>query len=59
MDLAVALASWANDRFGSNLKDRDLKKFARTDGDEFEFGRDDLEEFLLEKAVAVDPEAST
>ena len=47
-----ALASWANERFELNLKDKDLKKFASTDGDEFQFGRDDLEEFLNEKAAA-------
>ena len=47
-----ALVSWANTRYGLNLKDKDLKKFARYDRDEFEFGRDDLEEFLIEKASA-------
>ena len=39
-------------RFELNLKEKDLRKFARQDGDEFEFGRDDLEEFLHEKATA-------
>ncbi len=47
-----ALANWANARFELNLKDKDLKKYARTDGDEFQFGHQDLEEFLNEKAVA-------
>ena len=45
-----ALANWANSRFELNLKDKDLKKYARTDGDEFQFGHQDLEEFLNEKA---------
>jgi preprotein translocase subunit SecA len=35
-----ALAKWANTRWGLNLRDRDLKKV----------GRDDLAEFLIEKA---------
>src|SRR5208282_1880777 len=48
----VALATWANNRFELNLKEKDLKKFARQDGDEFEFGREDLEELLHEKASA-------
>jgi preprotein translocase subunit SecA len=47
-----ALANWANTRFDLNLKDKDLKKYARTDGDEFQFGHQDLEEFLNEKANA-------
>jgi preprotein translocase subunit SecA len=47
-----ALANWANARFGLNLKDKDIRKYGRFDGEEFEFGRDDLEEFLHEKAVA-------
>ncbi len=47
-----ALVRWANERFELNLKDRDLKKFARTDEDEFQFGRNDLEEFLYEQAEA-------
>ena len=48
----MALATWANNRFELNLKEKDLKKFARQDGEEFEFGREDLEEFLHEKASA-------
>jgi preprotein translocase subunit SecA len=47
-----ALANWANSRFDLNLKEKDLRKFARTDTDEFQFGHADLEEFLTEKAVA-------
>jgi preprotein translocase subunit SecA len=48
----LALANWANTRFELNLKEKDLRKYAREDGDEFEFGREDLEEFLHEKAEA-------
>ncbi|MDR3634813.1 MAG: preprotein translocase subunit SecA [Isosphaeraceae bacterium] len=47
-----SLVTWANTRYGLNLKDKDLRRFAKYDRDEFEFGRDDLEEFLVEKAVA-------
>ena len=36
----LALANWANTRFDLNLKEKDLRKFARQDGEEFEFGRD-------------------
>ncbi len=45
-------ANWANNRFELNLKEKDLRKFARADSDEFQFGHADLEEFLNEKAVA-------
>ncbi len=48
----LALEKWANTRFDLNLKEKDLRKFARQDGDEFEFGRADLEDFLHEKATA-------
>ncbi|MFO0950901.1 MAG: preprotein translocase subunit SecA [Isosphaeraceae bacterium] len=47
-----SLANWANNRYGLNLKEKDLKKHLRYDKDEFEFGRNDLEEFLSEKASA-------
>jgi preprotein translocase subunit SecA len=47
-----ALANWANNRFELNLKEKDLKKYNRADGEEFQFGREDLEEFLHENAVA-------
>jgi preprotein translocase subunit SecA len=47
-----SLATWANARFDLNLKDRDLRKFAQYNRDEFEFERNDLEEFLLEKATS-------
>ncbi len=46
-----ALARWANERFELNLKEKDLKKYASTDPDEFRSGRDELEEFLNEKAA--------
>ncbi len=46
-----ALANWVNTRFELNLKDKDLKKHARSDGDDdFQFGHADLEEFLTETA---------
>jgi len=53
-----ALANWANARFELNLKEKDLKEFARTEDDEFESGngsqlaQGDVDEFLYEKAVA-------
>ncbi|MBX6312803.1 MAG: preprotein translocase subunit SecA [Isosphaeraceae bacterium] len=47
-----ALAHWANTRYGLSLKDKDLRRFARFNRDEFEFGRDDLEAFLIERAIA-------
>lgn len=46
-----SLTSWFNARYGLNLKDKELKKFAHYEGDDFEFDRDDLEEFLVEKAA--------
>src|SRR4051794_27931782 len=46
------LATWVGARYGVSVKDRDLRKFARYDRSEFEFGREDLEEFLHEKASA-------
>ncbi len=45
-----ALANWVNARFELNLKEKDLRKYAQNDGDEFQFGHQDLEEFLNEKA---------
>jgi preprotein translocase subunit SecA len=47
-----ALANWANTRYGLNLKDKDLRKFASYQRDELVFPREDLEEFLSEKATA-------
>jgi preprotein translocase subunit SecA len=46
-----SLANWANNRYGLNLKERDLRKFARSDRSEFEFGRDDLEALLVDHAT--------
>jgi preprotein translocase subunit SecA len=48
----VALVNWANNRFELSLKEKDLKKFFHADGDEWELGRSDLEEFLHERAAA-------
>jgi preprotein translocase subunit SecA len=45
-----SLANWANARYDLNLKDRDLRRYAHYNRDEFEFGRNDLESFLVEKA---------
>jgi preprotein translocase subunit SecA len=47
------LANWVNARYGLNFKDRDLRKYARFDRSEFEFGREDLEALLVEKATGV------
>jgi preprotein translocase subunit SecA len=46
-----SLANWMNNRYGLTIKEKDLRRFAKYDRDEFEFGRDDLEQFLIEKAV--------
>jgi preprotein translocase subunit SecA len=45
-----SLANWTTTRYGLNIKEKDLRRFAKYDREEFEFGRDDLEEFLVEKA---------
>jgi preprotein translocase subunit SecA len=47
-----SLATWANTRFGLNVKDRDLKRFSKYEKGEFEFDRPGLEEFLVEEAAA-------
>ena len=39
-----SLANWANARYGLNLKERDLRKFAQRDRAELEFGREELED---------------
>src|SRR5262249_30998088 len=36
-----ALANWANSRFDLNLKEKDLRQYARSDTEEFQFGHDD------------------
>ncbi len=47
-----SLVSWANARYGLNLKDRDLKSFQSGPKDEPELDRNGLQEFLVAKAVA-------
>ncbi len=47
-----ALVAWANARYGVNLKDRDLRKFAGSNKGEVDLDRNALEEFLTEKAIA-------
>ncbi len=46
-----SLATWANSRYGLNLKDRDLRRFAKYDKDDFDFDRNGLEDFIVEKAI--------
>jgi preprotein translocase subunit SecA len=46
-----ALANWANTRFELNLKEKDLRKFGKSDGEEFQFGHEDLEDFLYDEAA--------
>ncbi len=46
-----SLSGWANNRYSLNLKDKDLRKFARYEGGEFELDRAGLEDFLVEKAI--------
>jgi len=46
-----SLVTWANNRYNLNLKDRDLRKFGHYEDGEFEFDREGLEEFLVEKAI--------
>ncbi len=46
-----ALANWANSRFELNLKERDLKKLAVADGEEFQAGLGELEEFFNQKGL--------
>ena len=45
-----ALAAWYNSRYDASLKDKDLRKAAKLDGDEID--RHALEDFLSEKAHA-------
>jgi preprotein translocase subunit SecA len=45
-----AMVSWANTRYGLNLKDRDLRKFTGATKGEVELDRHGLEEFLAGKA---------
>ncbi len=46
----LSLVTWVNTRFNLNLKEKDLKRFATYNRDDFEFDRNGLEEFLVEKA---------
>jgi preprotein translocase subunit SecA len=48
----IALAGWANARFGLNLKDRELKQFAEGKGAEQTVDRRALQDFLVERATA-------
>ncbi|GIW88665.1 MAG: hypothetical protein KatS3mg108_2989 [Isosphaeraceae bacterium] len=48
----LALTAWANNRFGLNLKDRDLKQFADGKGSDQTVDRRALQDFLVEKANA-------
>ena len=48
----VALAGWANTRYGTNFKDRDLRKFTSGKGEDTRLDRPALEEFLQDQAVA-------
>ncbi|HEU5116342.1 MAG TPA: SEC-C metal-binding domain-containing protein, partial [Isosphaeraceae bacterium] len=45
----LALASWANNRFGLNLKDRDFKKYLSGQGEEAQLDRSALETMLIEE----------
>ncbi len=47
----LALVTWYNARYGTNLKDKDLRKFGRAEGGHSSFDRIALEDFLVEKAV--------
>ncbi len=47
-----SLVSWANTRYGLNLKEKDLKQYLSSDRGEVELARNDLEESLVEKASA-------
>ena len=48
----LALASWANTRYGMNLKDKDLRKFATFRKDEVELDREALSSSIDEQASA-------
>ena len=47
-----ALAAWANTRFGLNIKDKDLRKFATFNKDEVELDREELSRSIDEQASA-------
>ncbi len=46
----LSLVNWANTRYGLNLKEKDLKKFAQFDKGGLELDRPALEDFLTQKA---------
>ncbi len=46
-----ALAAWFNARYGASFKDKDLRKFAKFEGDNFSLDRNGLEDFLAAKAT--------
>jgi preprotein translocase subunit SecA len=48
----AALAAWVNARYGTTLKDKDLRAFGKTANGEFQLDRVALEDFLIEKADA-------
>ncbi|WP_435006211.1 preprotein translocase subunit SecA [Tundrisphaera lichenicola] len=48
----VALAAWFNARYGTTLKDRDLRKYMKSEGDETVLDRMGLEDSLVDKAKA-------
>ncbi len=48
----VALTAWANARYGTHFKDRDLRKFTTSNDGELTLERRDLEDFLQEQALA-------
>ncbi len=49
----VALAGWFNTRYGTNLKDRDLRRFSKSEKGETTLDRNGLAEFLTEKALEI------
>jgi preprotein translocase subunit SecA len=48
----TALASWANTRFGINLKDKELRKFATFSKDEVDLDREALSTFIEDQSTA-------
>ncbi|WP_435016860.1 preprotein translocase subunit SecA [Tundrisphaera sp. TA3] len=48
----TTLAAWFNARYGTTLKDKDLRAFGQTVKGEYELDRIALEDFLVEKANA-------
>ncbi|MDG3003821.1 preprotein translocase subunit SecA [Paludisphaera mucosa] len=47
-----ALVNWANNRYSLDLKEKELRKFERRNGDEVELDRPALEEFIHGRAKA-------